>query len=698
MANQRALRAPILPQMENDGVITANELERGYVDVLVPPYSGMTVGDYMYVYLGNLLPKYTAITPNNLGQTLLFQFDEKLIPDGIYDTQYKIWDWAQNPAESSIARAVVSRDGNQILSAPIFTDAVNNTITLDSVIAMEGTHLHIPNYSGIRAGDVVDVAYSVFSSSGDIIADGTYAERHTITATDVANGFTLLIPGSKVLLPQGSRASAFYMVKHVSTNQMDTSQTANVSLSGVMEFLSQPRFSDAIMGWLTSINVSDGIRIQVPMYGSAEAGDTVRLYWRGYDDSNVPVDGTTGSQIHTVVAADITADYIEVILPQAIAVSIRQGSLNAWYSVTNAIGLRYSYTATAFIDMTHLSMMPAPVFPQARNNTIELSQLEADNSLILTVSYISMAVDDSVILSIEGIDAGGSAVPGAMYQNIYPVTASNVSVRLLQINVPKEVAHAAGIGGKLTARYYVQHADDSGLSYSQDAMAMIAETQVIGSGIQFFMSSGAPALDYPAVHVSPCNTGFVKSAPGTEINAACDGVAFFRNTASNRYSFTVGPSGYASFDLISTKNDLITVHLENRNDPTDTITKTTIFERYKIGFGKIIGYAYTTGARSDGVSPCRIYLFTASTSDSPRLQNHEDDIQLLQAITKIQVSVSGNASIYGKGANTALIDLNDDKSVDIGIIDTVSETVQVTLSLPESSGSEMTLNVVFRDF
>lgn len=697
MANQRALRAPILPQMENDGVITANELERGWVDVLVPPYAGMTVGDYMYVYFGDLLPKYTAINSTDVGQALLFQFDEKLIPDGIYDVKYTVKDWAENPADSSIAQAVVSRDGNQILPAPVFTDAVNNTLTLDSVITNEGTHLYIPVYTGIRAGDVVDVAYSVFSSSGDIIADGTYTERHTITVSEVAAGFTLLIPGSKVFLPQGVRASAFYIVTRSLNGQVDTSQTANVTLTGVMEFLSQPWFPDAVMSWLTSVNVTNGVRVRVPMYTSAVAGDTVRLYWRGYDTGNVPVDGTTDSESHVVTAADIAANYIEKILPQSIAVSIRLGRLDAWYSVTNAFGLRYSYTGTAFIDMVHLSALPAPVFTQAINNKIELAQIESDNSLILTISYAPMVVDDRITLSIGGIDANGSPVPAADYQNTYSLTASHVNARLLQIDVPKEIAHAVGIGGQLTARYYVQHAGDSGLSFSQEATAMIAETQVIGGGIQFFMSSGAPVLDYPAVHVYPYNIGFVKAAPGTEINASCNGSAVFRDTVSQRYSFTVGASGYASFELSSPDNELITVRLENKNEPSDTVTGTTTFELYKRGTGKIIGYAYTTGARADGVSPCRIYLYTATMSDS-QVQRYEDTIQPLQEITTIEVSVTGSASIYGKGSNTARLTLNDDKSVDIGIIDPVSETVQVTLSLPESSGSEMTLNVVFRDF
>lgn len=697
MANQRALRAPILPQMENDGVITANELERGYVDVLVPPYTGMTVGDYMYVYFGNLLPKYTAINANDVGQALLFQFDEKLIPDGIYDVKYTVKDWAENPADSSIAQAVVSRDGNQILLSPIFTDAVNNAITLDSVITNGGTHLKIPRYDGILAGDIIDVVYSVFSATGNIIADGTYTERHTITVTEVSEGFTLLIPGSKVLLPQGVRASAFYIVTRSLTGQVDTSQNASVSLIGVMEFLSQPWFPDAVMGWLTTVNVSNGVCVRVPMYTSAVVGDTVKLYWRGYDNSNVLVDGATGDLNHTVTVVDIAESYIEFFLPQSIAISIRLGRLDAWYSVTNAFGLRYSYTGTAFIDMVHLSALPAPVFIQASNNTIELAQVEADNSLILAISYTPMVVDDRVTLAIEGIDANGSTVVGADYQNIYQVTASHVSARLLRIDVPKEVAHSVGTGGQLNARYYVHHASDSGLSFSQEATAMIAESQVVGEGIQFFMSSGAPMLDYPAVHVNPFNTGFVKAEPGTEISAACDGEALFRETASNRYSFTVGISGYASFNLSSTKNELITVRLENKNDPSDSITETTTFERYKIGFGKIIGYANTTGARADGISPCRIYLYTATMSDS-LVQRYKDSIQPLQEITKITVSVSGSASIYGKGVSFAEIPLNDDNSVDIGIIDAVSETVQVTLSLPESSGSEMTLNVVFRDF
>lgn len=688
MGDLKVLRAPVLPQMENDGVIDANDLEVGYIYVVVPPYSNMVKGDGVNIYFGRLDNKFRVVDDDNINQPIVVQFDASKIPDGVYDVYYSSTDIAGNMGTSTFATAIVNRDGLAILPAPEFTDAVNGYITSSSVIANQGTHVHVPLYQGIRQGDVVDVYYNLFNDSGEIIADATYSESHLVTSAETATGFSVLVPASKLFLPDGKSASARYRVTRALTGEVDRSQATTVLLSGAVSFLPQPWFPDAVQGWLTYQQLEQGVRVRVPSYSSITAGDRVILYWQGFDNNNYPISAAKGNAEQQVTATVIAAGYLEFILPRAVAVAINQGRLDAYYCVVNSDqNWRISYTASANIDITHYGELTPPVFTQASNGVLAAQQVASDGAVKLSISYSSMAVDDSVTLVISGENSDGVLVSAADYQQVLRVTANDVASGSLIIVAPASLVSAVGDKGSLHAYYFVIHAN-GGLSSSSDASVMITDSSVPATGITLKTMTGAPPFDYNSVHVRPYNMVFVQAPAGTTITASCTSPATFKESSTINYTFTVDATGKASFSVSSPQAGLITLVLQNQLNPSEIVYGAMTFNPYVVGNGRIKAIASSSGAIADGISPCSIYLVTESESD--RL-----DAATRRPITYIRAAVNGSAKILGYASQQTDVLLNSDNSVQIDFTDTVSEIVTATLTLPESSGSTQNVNLYF---
>ena len=114
----------------------------------------------------------------------------------------------------------------------------------------------------------------------------------------------------------------------------------------------------------------------------------------------------------------------------------------------------------------------------------------------------------------------------------------------------------------------------------------------------------------------------------------------------------------------------------------------THFGNYILTDGNIDFYNNSTNALSDGVMPCCIYLRTAP----------KDNISNVD-ITKVFVQVDGNAKIVGStaiGGQSATINLNDDFSCEIQVVNTVSESISAIITLPESPGTLLILNLLFQ--
>lgn len=684
MLANRDLRAPWLPQMNNNGIVDADDLEQGFIYVLVPAYSNMALGDQVVIYFDSLVTMARIVDTASIGNNILFSVPESLIPDGVYSVYYTAMDVVGNASTSANSLAVVSRDGTRTLVAPIFVDAVNNILTLDNVLANEGTHVRVPVYQGIQAGDIVELNYLLYGSDGEVIPEGSFTESHTVVYGDLAAGYITLVPESKIFLPTSTRAISFYRVTRVSGGAAALSFDASVALAGAISFLEKPYFTDALNGWLTQSEVSGGINVHINRYDNIQSGDVIRLLWFGFDENNNAVATANGSESLSVTQADIALGVIRFMLPRQVAQDIYLGRIDAYYRVTNnTSAVRVSYTGSALIDMKSITYLPAPIFPQADDGVIETETLESDGALRVQIAYASVAIGDRVDVVISGRDSDGNNVSAADYQ--YSFTVNVVGVQ--NISVPLSTALAVGSNGFIYAEYTVTTlAGDK--SYSLTGNVMIEETDQKADDIQFRCTNGAPVYDYASIHVTPYNYGFVKAPAGTRIRVSCGSTATILDGAGSSYDFTVNTSGVQSFRVQSSVIGLTTLLIQNLDNAAQMVTGYMTFNNYQIGNGKVQAIANTTGALPDGMTPCSIYLLMAAVSDR------------MQPITSVRVSVPAPLQVAGYAVGeTAEISLNSDNSAQINILSSQSvSSANVMITSPQSSATLQMVSLTYSGF
>ncbi|HEY3985071.1 hypothetical protein [Cedecea sp.] len=680
MRTSRDLRAPLVPQMNDNGIIDNNDLGSGNIYVFIPPYSNMAIGDLIILDFGKLVSLTEVVSDANLGQNIEFHIPEANVPDGIYTVSYTAIDLSSNPTSSAKALAIVSRDGTRTLEKPVFIDAVNDTVSLDSVKLNQGTRIQVPPYQGIEAGDRVELNYLVYDTGDEIIPEASVSETHTVVSADLTTGYQTLIPESKIFLPDSARAVAFYRITRISDGTNALSFDANVTLNGIVEFLENPHFTDALSGWLTQYDVANGIRVHINAYSNMAVGDLITLIWRGFNTGNEAVPDADGRVEYRVSSADIAHNIIHITLSSFVAEAIDSGKIDIYYRVKSASNpYRVSHAKIAFINMSAERTLPAPTFPQASNGTIKLGDIHSDNGIVVEIAYPSIAIGDRVIVVMRGEDKQGVEVPDS--NSPYELIVDNAGSQ--NITVSAAYADAVGAEGTLYATYMVT--TTAGSQYLSTAgSALLAEG--ITTDFKFKGTSGSPVDDYSAVHVSPCNYGFIQAPAGDVINVSCQTGATILESNATDYTFTMDATGVQRFRVKSVVLGDVAISISNANTPTNVITGVLTFENYRLGNGIVNAIANTTNALPDGVSPCSIYLYI------------EEKARL--TISTIRVAVPTPLWVSGhKIGETVDITLNADGSAQIDILsNTAVSAAGVIITSPQSTEVNQTVSLSFSNF
>lgn len=691
MQTSRVLRAPLMPQMNDNGIIDNNDLVNGDIYVFIPPYSNMAIGDLLALNFGNLVSQTEVVNSNDIGQNIEFKIAESQIPDGIYTVNYTAIDLANNPTSSAKALAIISRDGTRTLDKPIFIDAISDVVSLDSVKLQEGTRIQVPPYQGIQVGDRVELNYLVYDTGDEIIPEASVSEVHTVVSADLVTGFQTLIPESKIFLPNSARAIAFYRVTRIVDGTIALSFEAQATLNGTVEFLERPHFPDAIDGWLTQYDVTDGIHVYINPYSDMAFGDLITLIWRGFDTENESVANVDSHMEYRVSSADISNNIINFILSSYIAETINLGEIELYYRVKSTSNdYRVSYSESTFINMSAQITLPAPTFPQATNNSVALSDIHADNGLIVQISYPAITIGDRILLVIYGEDAQGVEIPDN--DSSYELVVKDTSIQ--NIILPVAYADALGDGGTLYATYSVVSSLGS-LHLSATGSVLIAQ----GASLDFKFkgTSGSPVYDYDAVNVLPCNYGFVQAPVGEVINVSCQIGATILESNSTDYTFTIGSSGVGNFRVSSLILGDIAVSISKASAPSEVINGVLTFNNYLLGDGLVYAVANTTDSLPDGVSPCSIYIFIADRTTANNNAHHLDQIPPISIVT-VNVPAPLRVSGYGVG-ESANINLHADGSAQIDIIsDTAVSSANIIITSPQSSEVNQTISMSFSDF
>lgn len=682
-----SLLAPYLPQMR-DGVINNDDISvDNKIYVEVPKYQLAAIGDEILVNFGSIGSKLKVITDPNSDFPVQIEFDATIIPDGIYMVNYSVTDFAGNTSYSPIVTAVVDRLDSGKLIPPIFSDAdVSNIITHQSVIINMGTHTSVPAYENIMIDDSVTVTFWILDNiNNQIVPGSSYTVNHTIVQEDISTGFIILVPEVNILLVTRGLAKARYYVASAN-NPIETSQiaTATLELDGSIT-LPGPIFIDNINGWLTTEQLIRGIRESCG-YDDIQSGDTVTLYISGYKMDNTPVEGTSASLTTTVTSVDVDNGFTLFSFPKMIAEKVYFGYLTSYYKVIRGANIRYSYYNNVKVDLKHISPLPAPIFTQAKDGVIYIADIEKINGASIRVSYPKMAINDNVTMYTDCTDIDGEFIENSAYQDITILTQIDITQGYYDFLCPKEKVLLAPIGGQIHASYRVRYADDEGFAYSKIADVFLESNK--GGSMRAVITTNAAPYDYNIIHVNPCNYAKIFGLAGARISLSASNNVQFIESGTSTHSLVLNEKGEGRFRVRSGRSGSALIDIFQDNDPSNNLTITTTFGKYIESEGNIDFYNHSTNAASDGIMPCCIYLKTDPVSGFTKAK-----------ITKVRVSVDGDAKIVGYDSaysQSATINLNDDYSCEITIINTTKELVNATITLPESSGTILRLELVFQ--
>ncbi|MBA4823865.1 hypothetical protein H2241_23435 [Pantoea ananatis] len=325
---------------------------------------------------------------------------------------------------------------------------------------------------------------------------------------------------------------------------------------------------------------------------------------------------------------------------------------------------------------------PAPVFSDAIGGLINQTSITANAGTHVHVApYNGIIINDSVLLFWKGVSADGKITDGGI--DSHTILATDIIAGVTFLIPQKKLEHLMD-KAVVTASYQVRR-KGAVLGVSEIGKAILNLTD-IDRQPSMIISTGAANTDYEAIHLNPFNQGVVKGPPGATVILSAVGDAIFDESGTGTYQFILNESAEGSFKVRSAEqgNDIISAEI--MSNPGVTVQQIIRFGPYFKGIGNIQYLNYSTGAPANGVTPCSIYLKAAEVSGPGA------------TITRVRVSVSGNAIIDGYHSHSADILLNSDKSAEIDIINSVAETVNVELSLPESSGSINRFYLAFRSF
>lgn len=673
---ERRLNQPYLPQM-SDGVITQGDLEtQNTIFVIILRYGDVSKDDFIVLHFGDLPVRSFEVEDPDQETVATFTIDADSVPDGDYLVWYEVKDALGNDSGPSPSGwAVVNMNDSGVMEAPVFSDADGNHEIDDSSVQMNnGTHVAVPAYTDITAGDRVSLLFYVTSADGNLIENSQYTVSHLIQGNEVQSGFTVLIPAPYVTVPDGRNCHARYSRSPAGGGTPQYSLTADAFLTlGSHTQLPAPTFIDALYGWLTPEQVADGIRVQAA-WPDIAAGNYVDMLLTGFAPDGTQVSGASASQSRTVTADEAAQGRMIFTFSRSSADAVHLGRLSAGYTVDD----RMSVIGSVGVDMTMHAALTPPVFTQAEEGWIEEGTITQDNGAPVRMSWPEMTAGDTVTLYISGHDAGGHNVPGATVVLPAVVNEQNIADNYVTLRVPPENALAPSERGTLTAQYTIDFYNNQGIAVSPSTEVMLMNSQ--SSGLTLVLATGAPVYD-ETLAIRPRNNGKVFGPAGLSVTLSCSTPAVFTTSESNTLKVTLNQGGEAAFAVQSTATGEITVLAVDIGGGQQA-SQAMFFSRYHAGTNtpQIHAWGESSGSVADGDAASTIYVITENQP----------------SLTRVHARVTqGNAILLETGDQDGELLLNADKSVAIELVDSIEEDIIVQISLPESSGNVMDVPLHF---
>lgn len=674
MQDSSSLPIPVLPQMEDDGYITDVELQGAQgVIVDVNRYTLAEPGDYLGLYWdGRLFGTLLLTDPDTQPWPWTVIVPQEYAQDGPHQIWYTVTDAAQNPSASPVALGCVDRTHTDGLPPPTFPDADSHqTITYDSVLLQQGTHVHVPWSDGaFSTGDTVYVYWRELDAQGETAPDSQTSVTHTVAATDLTSGFNVLIaPSFVTTLTAVGTAEAWYSVIPLSGSSAQSSQTGtiNVDMSGTGGYPA-PTIPAGNDGWINCSEITtNGIDVDIPANAQFYPGGTVEIHWQGYTASGGIVADTAYQLVHTLSANDVATGF-SIAIPANRILPIGIGYAQAWYVVNAPSVPGVSSLAQVQVDTEHCSLLPPPVFPDASgDNTLSLNDVTTNNGTDMRIAWSGMVAGDTVTAYWSGyLTTPDDPLPGTSWMETRTLTGAEAQAQVAIFHIPAGYITPVG-SGYGEGRYQVMFRS-GGLASSQVQDVIVSTAHA--SGLVINCTTGAPVFD-PTIAVRPLNTVSVSGPAGAEVELAvpASSDARFDPDGVQTLRLRLDETGYAFTQVYSFAPGNVLISAYIVSTPNWNVSESMTFMAWLPGQGELAYYGIAIGALADGTQPCTVYLQSSPSS----------------AATQAKLSLNGASSavITVSGIQTAWLNISNHAG-GFNVTDTTSESVAFTLSLPDT--------------
>lgn len=213
----------------------------------------------------------------------------------------------------------------------------------------------------------------------------------------------------------------------------------------------------------------------------------------------------------------------------------------------------------------------------------------------------------------------------------------------------------------------------------------VHSTPAATASLSMNCTTGAPAWANTSAPMKPFNTIMLSGRAGSPVTVSLDGAGIFNINGFKTWSGNLDTDGFLELQVFSLEVGLVSVNAYITNAPAESAYGSMTFNRYTPGAVALTSYAIATGATANGEMRNSLYL--------------NADLTAGVTYARFQIANSTTARFVGTALpQAATIELYDDGTASIDLTDTTSESVTVTLSLPEASGSTVITSCAFVTF
>lgn len=278
---------------------------------------------------------------------------------------------------------------------PYFPQMSDDGIITDDDLTDDIIYAEIRPYAHAETGDAIffylDGLLHQFSEVTDAT---TWPIIYKIPAGDVPDG----------VYP------CYYKVRDKADNVSVSATQYCIIFRGVDSILPPPVFSDAVEGVITAQNILAvaGTHVAVPAYPGIAVDDVVTLTTLVNGASDFPPESQYTAQ-HTVTSDDLSGGF-SLLVPERVLIVTASGTAYARYTVHSATRNALSESASASIENSTDTLLPAPWLPDAPADVLTGADVIAHSGVRAALSYPDMRVGDVVLVTLRGLAISGVPV------------------------------------------------------------------------------------------------------------------------------------------------------------------------------------------------------------------------------------------------------------------------------------------------